>query len=88
MKLKCEELIEKNCKKSRLIGKYAFITDKGSIYYQEWGLIIDYDGESYFIAIAEGTDSIPIFDRDQFKVPQRQFMRFHADLIKERNAII
>lgn len=88
MKREYDELVDKNCKKSKIIGKYAFITDKESIYYREWGRIIDYDGEAYYIAIADGSDSFPMFDRDQFKVPQRQFLRYHADLIRERNAII
>ena len=88
MKKEFEELVEKNFKKSKIIGKYAYITDKESFYFQEWGRIVDFDGEVYYIAIADGKDSFPIFDRDQFKVPQRQYLRFHADLIKKRNAII
>lgn len=54
--------------KSKLIGKVAFITDRDSIYYGEWGTIVDFDGDVYYIAIANGMDSIPIFDRDQFRV--------------------
>ena len=83
-----EKMIEQNFKKTKLIGKYVFINDKESIYFQEWGRIVDFDGDVYYIAIADGADSIPIFDRSQFKVPHRQWLRYHADLIKERNAII
>jgi hypothetical protein len=54
--------------KSKLIGKVAFIIDRDSIYRGEWGTIVDFDGDVYYIAIANGTDSIPIFDRDQFRV--------------------
>jgi hypothetical protein len=54
--------------KSRLINRKAYIIDKESIYYGEWGIIKDYDGECYYIAIANGIDSIPVFNRDQFKV--------------------
>ena len=58
--------------KSKLIGKRVYITDKESIYYQEWGEIIDCIDGLYYIAIAQGRDSVPVFDRDQFKVPQKQ----------------
>lgn len=54
--------------KSKLIGKIAFITDPESIYYGEWGTIADYDGEVYYIHIANGKSSAPIFDRNQFRV--------------------
>ena len=57
-----------NISKSKLIGKIAYITDRDSIYYGEWGRIMDFDGEVYYIAIADGRDSQVIFDRDQFKV--------------------
>ena len=74
--------------KSKLIGKFAYITDKDSMYYQEWGEIKDYDGEVYYIAIAQDSKQEVIFDRDQFKVPQKQWLRYHADEIKRRNAIV
>ena len=57
--------------KSKLIGKVAYITDTESIYFGEWGTIVDFDGEVYYIAIANGNDAQPIFDRDQFKVPRK-----------------
>lgn len=50
------------------IGKMCDITDKNSIYYGEWGIIKDYDGENYYVAIANGCDSIPVFDRSQIKI--------------------
>lgn len=59
---------------SKLIGKIAYITDKDSIYFGEWGRITDFDGDVYYIKIADGGDSIPIFDRDQFKVPRRSVL--------------
>lgn len=57
--------------RSKLIGKRAIITDPDSIYFNEWGIIADYDGEVYYIKIANGNDTLPIFDRDQFKVPRK-----------------
>lgn len=56
--------------KSKLIGRKVYITDPESIYFDEWGIIADYDGEVYYIRIADGKDGMPIFDRDQFKVPR------------------
>lgn len=58
--------------KSKLIGKKAYITDTESIYFGEWGTVVDFDGDVYYIAIADGKDSLPIFDRDQFKVPRNR----------------
>ena len=57
---------------SKLIGKKFYITDKNSIYYNEWGIIKDYDGEFYHVAIANGTNTMPIFDRKQIKIPRKQ----------------
>lgn len=58
--------------RSKLIGRIAYIKDVQSIYYGEWGTIVDYDGEVYFIAIANDYSSLPVFDRDQFKVPRKE----------------
>jgi hypothetical protein len=54
--------------KSKLIDQKVYITDKESIYYGEWGIVKAYDGQCYHIAIANGTDCMPIFDRKQFKI--------------------
>lgn len=56
--------------KSKLIGRKVYITDPESIYFGEWGTVVDYDGDVYYIAIADGKTSLPIFDRNQFKVPR------------------
>ena len=53
---------------SKLIGLKAHITDKDSQYYGEWGTITHFDGDCYHIAIANGTNSVPMFDRNQFRV--------------------
>lgn len=57
---------------SKLIGKIAFITDKDSMYYGEWGTIVDFDGDLYHIAIANGMDSIPVFGRKEFRVRRKE----------------
>lgn len=58
--------------KSKLIGRKVYITDPESIYFGEWGIIADYDGEVYYVRIADGNFPMPIFDRDQFKVPRNR----------------
>lgn len=58
--------------KSNLIGKKVYITDSNSIYFGEWGIIDSFDGEVYFVRIADGKGSMPIFDRDQFRVPRKE----------------
>lgn len=58
---------------SKLIGKRVYITDHESIYCGEWGIVDDFDGDVYYIRIANGSIdrySVPVFDRDQFKVPR------------------
>ena len=58
--------------KSKLIGRRVFITDPESIYCGEWGIIADYDGEVYYVKIANGNGAQPIFERYQFKVPRQK----------------
>lgn len=59
---------------SRMIGKVAYVTDPESIYHGEWGIIDHYDGECYHLKIANGSGSMPMFDRDQLYVPRQQAM--------------
>lgn len=56
--------------KTKLIGKKVFITDKESIYFDEWGIIDHFDGELYHIKIANGSSAVPVFDRWQFRIPR------------------
>ena len=57
--------------RSRLIGKRVYIIDRESIYFGEWGIVAFFDGECYHIRIANGSNSVPMFDRDQFRVPRK-----------------
>lgn len=57
---------------SKLIGRKAYITDSESWYYGEWGIIADYDGDYYYIMIANGDGSVPVFNRNQFRVPRKE----------------
>lgn len=74
--------------KSKLIGKYAYITDKESTFCQEWGEITDYENGLYHIAITGDSKTTVSFERHQFRVPHRQWLRYHAEEIKRRNAIV
>ena len=52
-----------------LVGKKVYITYKSSMYFGEWGRIIRQDDDGlYYIAIADGKGSLPVFDRSQFKI--------------------
>lgn len=51
-----------------LIDKKVIITDKQSQYYNEWGIIKFFDGEYFYIAIANDIKSLPVFERKQFKI--------------------
>ena len=52
------------------IGKKCYITDKNSIYYAEWGIIKDFDGEYYHIAIANGKGCLVVFKRNEIRIPR------------------
>lgn len=51
-----------------LINSTVIVKDKDSIYYNEWGRIIYIDDDLYYVAIADGKDSIPVFERSQLKI--------------------
>lgn len=66
--MKFTKLNESHASKS-LIGKRVTITNKESIYHGEWGIVKDCDEDGYYyVAIANGEDSLPIFTRNEFKV--------------------
>lgn len=52
---------------NNLIGKKVIIRCKDSWANGEWGIIRDYDGEDYYIAIANGNDEL-VFTRKEFRV--------------------
>ena len=56
---------------SKLIGKKAYITDKESLHYNDYGTIQYFDGECYHIAIFNDADYMPIFNRNQFLVKRK-----------------
>lgn len=56
---------------NKLIGKIVSIT--GGYYSGEWGRVIAFDGEYYYIAIADDRTAMPIFDRSEFRVCKNQF---------------
>jgi len=73
---------------SKLVGKYAYITDQDSVHYQEWGEIIGFSHGVYHIIMDTDKKIAVDFNREQFKVPTRQWLRYHADKIKRRNAFV
>lgn len=54
-----------------LVGKKVTITTRDSIYYGEWGTIVDFDDDYYYIAIADDKSFLPAFYRDEFKVKRK-----------------
>ena len=55
-----------------LIGKQVTITSRDSWAYGEWGIIKDFDGDCYYVAIADDPNSTLIFDRNEFKVKKQK----------------
>ena len=58
-------------KQSKLIGKIALITNRDSIYFDEWGTITAYDGEVYYLAMLNDMDRQAVFYRDEFKISRK-----------------
>lgn len=54
------------------VGRKCYIIDRESIYYNEWGIIKDFDGELYYIAIANGCSSLPVFERKQIRITKQR----------------
>ena len=63
--------------KSKLIGKIVTITDKGSWMYDQWGMIVHYNGEYYHFAPYCETletaknESTMAFKRNEFKIKRK-----------------
>lgn len=53
-------------------GYIIFVTDKESPFVGEWGIIKKFDGEYYHVAIANDTSAMPVFRRNEFKIPRNQ----------------
>ena len=53
---------------SNIIGKKVTITDNLSVFFKDWGIVKDFDGEYYHIAIFNDSYVMPIFTRDEFKI--------------------
>jgi len=49
----------------KLIGSVVYVKPM----YNEWGVVVDYDGDVYHIAMWNDRSSVPIFDRKDFTVP-------------------
>ena len=58
-----------------MIGKLVIIKTKDSIYHGEWGIIKHFDGEYYHIAIANDTEHLVVFSRDEFAVRRKDFRK-------------
>lgn len=53
-----------------MIGREVYINDKESIHYKDWGVIVDYDGEYYHVAIFNDKSHTVIFERNQLYIPR------------------
>lgn len=57
---------------TKLEGRKAYITNRDCIYYGEWGIIEAYIDGLYYIRIANGGDSVPVFARNEFLVKRER----------------
>ena len=56
-----------------MVGKLVAIKSRDSIYNGEWGIVKYFDGEYYHIAIADDTNHLVVFSRDEFTVRRKDF---------------
>jgi len=59
-----------------MIDKIVIIKCKESIYNGEWGIIKYFDGEYYHIAIADDTEHLVIFQRNEFRILRKDFRKW------------
>jgi len=67
---------EVDMNKSKLIGRIAEINE--GYYAGHWGVIKDFDGDTYTITEGSIGDLYPIFDRDEFVVKSKKKVRKHS----------
>lgn len=51
--------------KSKLIGKTVSIKAEDGKVYGDWGIVVDYDGDSYYVAFAGDNNSVMVFNRNE-----------------------
>lgn len=68
--------------KSKLIGRRVYITNRDSIYFDEWGIVDAFDGDWYYVRIAADLHSTVVFKRDEFRAPRKgdtTWQRMHKE---------
>jgi hypothetical protein len=53
------------------VGKMCYVKDRNSIYFNEWGIIKDFDGDWYHVSMLNDKNLIVIFDRNEIRIPRK-----------------
>ena len=53
----------------------VYIKSPDSFYDGEWGVVKFFDGDYYYVAIANGEDACPVFDRSELEIAKNQNIR-------------
>lgn len=56
--------------KTKLIGKIVYLKSNLS----DWGIVLNYDGECYYVAYCGAKENTMYLSRDEFTVPRDQHM--------------
>lgn len=54
-----------------MIGQMVYIKDKESIYLNYWGIIVDFDGDCYHVAMMNDKTNVAVFERKQLHIPRK-----------------
>ncbi len=63
-------------RKNKLIGKFVCIKGRYSsdnMWGGEWGIVKGVDGDRFEVAIANSEKTIPVFNRDELRVPNMYY---------------
>lgn len=55
-----------------MIGNRAYIKNEDNIHFNEWGTVVNYDGNYYHVAIFGDTENVAIFERSELYIPRKE----------------
>ncbi len=57
-----------------MIGRRVYIKNRDSIYFNDWGIVVDYDGKYYHVAIFNDKNCTVIFERNELHIPRKEVL--------------
>ena len=57
-----------------MIGRRVYIKNQDSIHFNDWGIVVGYDGEYYHVAIYNDKNHVVIFKRNELHIPRKEVL--------------